>query len=114
MWDVTTSATVAAMDGLSQRGSVRAHNIANAQTPGFRAMQVEFEDALSTALRRGTPEDVRVTSMLTPSVVDARGNSVDLETEMVEGMKDGLQRDTMVAAFNFKTGNLRMAIGGRR
>jgi hypothetical protein len=29
-------------------------------------------------------------------------------------MKDGLHRDAMIAAFNFKTGQLRVAMGGRR
>jgi flagellar basal body rod protein FlgB len=49
-----------------------------------------------------------------PTIVDAQGNSVDLETELIEGMKDGLHRDAMITAFNFKTGQLRVAMGGRR
>ena len=47
-------------------------------------------------------------------MVDARGNTVDLETELIQGMKDGLQRDAMITAFNYKVGQLRVAMGGRR
>jgi flagellar basal-body rod protein FlgB len=114
MWDITTSTAVAALDGLARRGEVRAHNVANAETPGFRARNVEFEGELAAALRRGDPMATQATTSASPTVVDARGNSVDLETEMIGNLADGLHRDTMTAAFNFKTGNLKMAIAGRR
>ena len=114
MWDVTTSAVVSAMNGLERRSEVRSHNIANAETPGFRAGHVEFEDQLADALRRGTPERAQTETIHSPTIVDGRENSVDLETEMTGVMKDGLQRGGMNAAFNFKTSNLRMAIAGRR
>lgn len=114
MWDTTTSGVVAALKGLEQRNEVRAHNIANAETPGFRAEHVEFETQLADQLRRGTPERTETATVNSPTIVDGRGNSVDVETEMVGSMKDGLQREAMNAAFNFKTSNMRMAIMGRR
>ena len=114
MWDVTTIGVTAALDGLAQRADVRAHNVANAQTPGFRAQHVNFEDALRDALRRGAPERTAATTVASPTVVNANGNSVDLETELVGNMKDGLQRDAMINAFNFKAGNMRVAAGGQR
>lgn len=114
MWDITTTGVTTALDALSARGSVRAHNIANAETPGFRATQVEFQDALRDAWQRGRPETLQPAEVATPSIVGPDGNSVDLETELIESMKDGVQRDTMIAAFNFKVGNLRVAMGGRR
>jgi flagellar basal-body rod protein FlgB len=55
MWDVTTHAALTAIDGLAMRGEVRANNVANAETPGFRAGHVEFESALRDALRRRDP-----------------------------------------------------------
>ncbi len=114
MWDITTSGVTAALDGLAARQDVRAHNVANAETPGFRAQQVNFEDSLRDALRRGAPERMTASEAASPTIVNADGNSVDLETEMVGSMKDGLQSRAMVEAFNFKTGNLRMAIKGMR
>ena len=115
MWDVTTTAALQALDGLSQRGKVRANNIANAETPGFRAQTVDFESSLRGAIRRGDPANAAAPERVaTPSIVDGRGNSVDMETELIGSMKDGLQRDAMITAFNFKTGQLRVAMGGRR
>jgi flagellar basal-body rod protein FlgB len=114
MWDVSTDAVVAAIDGLAMRGSVRAHNVANAETPNFIAKHVEFESTLRDAIQRGNPRGARHELVDSPTIVDGNGNSVDIETELISSMKDGLLRDTMTAAFNFKVGNLRMAIGGRR
>lgn len=114
MWDVTTRAALSALDGLALRGQVRANNVANANTPGFRAGHVEFEDALRDALLRRRPDQVQPTVVPSPTIVDGQGNSVDLETELINGMKDGLHRDAMITAFNFKTGQLRVAMGGRR
>lgn len=114
MLDVTGKAVIAAIDGLAQRGAVRAHNVANAQTPGYRARHVDFESALASAIQRGTPQQTRPTTVAAPTIVGANGNSVDLQTELIGGLKDGLHREAMTAAFNFKTGNLRVAMGGRR
>ena len=114
MWDITTTGVTAALDGLAARQDVRAHNVANAETPGFRAQHVNFEDSLRDALRRGAPQRTEATTVASPTIVNANGNSVDLETELVGNMKDGLQANAMVEAFNFKTGNLRMAIKGIR
>lgn len=114
IFDATAVAATRALDGLSQRGQVRAHNIANAETPGFRARRVDFEQNLADAIRRGRPETATTDIVATPSIVDARGNSVDLETEMIDSIRDGLLRDSVVAGFNFKAAQLRTALGGRR
>ena len=114
MWDVTTRTALQALDGLSLRGTVRADNLANAQTPGFRAGHVDFESSLRDALQRGRPDEARQQVVASPTIVAANGNSVDVETELIGSMKDGLHRDTMITAFNFKTGQLRVAMGGRR
>jgi flagellar basal-body rod protein FlgB len=124
--DSTMQATEYALHGLAERGAARASNIANVNTPFFRASRVDFEGALQRAMEAGD-----VTSVAAPSVVpgdglpDALGNTVDLETEftnmMKDGlmlvnsdmMKDGLLRSAMVNAFNFKVDVLRAAIGGR-
>ena len=114
VWDVTTQAALGALDGLSLRGEVRAHNIANADTPNFRAQHVAFEDALSDALRHGAPATAQPATSAAPTIVGPDGNSVDLETELIGEMKDGLLRQAMVQGFNFKTGQLRVAMGGQR
>lgn len=114
IWDVTAVTAVRALDGLAQRGEVRAHNISNSETPNFRAAHVSFEATLEDALLRGRPETARAEVVASPTVIDGNGNSVDLETEMIGAMQDGLMRDTMVNGFNFKAAQLRVAFGGRR
>ena len=114
MWDVTTQVALGALDGLSMRSDVRAHNVANADTPGFRAQHVPFEEALAAALQRGAPATARPETIASPTIVGPDGNSVDLETELIGEMKDGLLRQAMVQGFNFKTGQLRVAMGGHR
>ncbi|GGI06683.1 flagellar basal body rod protein FlgB [Egicoccus halophilus] len=115
MWDVTTSAALRALDGLAMRGTLRANNIANSETPNFRASTNNFETSLRDALRRRDPAGAAAPDVVaTPSIVDARGNSVDMETELIGSMKDGLHRDAMITSFNYKVGQLRVAMGGRR
>ena len=40
-----------ALDAYARRGKVHAANIANAETPGYRAREVQFENDLALALR---------------------------------------------------------------
>lgn len=47
-----------ALDGLNMRMAAIAQNIANANSPRFQAVGVQFEQALGAAARRG-PESVR-------------------------------------------------------
>lgn len=113
-WDAAATTAIRALDGLHQRGEVRAHNIANADTPGFRARHLEFESALADAVRRGDPGSATARAVASPTIIDGQGNSVDLETEMIGAMQDGLLRDTLTAGFNFKAAQLRVAFGGQR
>jgi flagellar basal-body rod protein FlgB len=48
--DPAFKASRLALDGLSLRQKVTANNIANVDTPGFKAQQVSFEDQLQQAL----------------------------------------------------------------
>lgn len=111
--DTTMRAAEYAIRGLSQRADVRANNIANLNTPFYRADRVDFESTLQSALATGD-----ATTVAAPAVVpdagmpDAMGNTVDLETEITGMMKDNLLRDAMVNAWNFKIGVLGTAIRG--
>lgn len=102
-----------ALDGLARRGEVRADNVANVNTPGFRASRVEFESSLRGAIAAGRPESATTTVVAGGGLPDATGNTVDLEEELVGMMQDNLMRDAMVEGFNFKMNVLRTAIGRR-
>jgi flagellar basal-body rod protein FlgB len=112
--DVTMDAVEYALGGVALRSEVRANNIANANTPGYTASTVEFEDALAQALGSGSPD-----AAAAPTVSDAEGardengNSVSLEHEMAGGVQDTLLYDTLVQSFRYKLALIRSAIGAK-
>ncbi len=112
--DATMGAVEYALRGLSVRSDVRSNNVANLNTPGFRAGRVDFEGALRAALNTESPENAPGPAVVPDATFpDSQGNSVNLENEIVGMMKDNLLRDAMVNAYNFKSGVLRTAIQGR-
>lgn len=81
MQPVSATLILKALDSLSLRATVTAQNIANANSPGYRAMKVTFEEALSAAASGG----VDAIEKVNPQVVratDAKGDEalrLDLE-----------------------------------
>lgn len=86
-----------ALDGLSQRQHVIADNLANLDTPGFRATAVDFESVLRSAIGSSATgaEGVmagrlRGAEPLTAEVdtpVGENGNNVDLRKETLAAMQ---------------------------
>lgn len=112
MQDLTMRAVEFALNGLAVRADVTANNIANASLPGFRPSRVSFETQLAGALRSGDVDRLADPSV-SPTVSLPNGkNEVSLEDEVVDMIRTGLLRDSMVAAYNFKASQLRNAIRG--
>lgn len=57
-----------ALDGLSMRYQATAQNIANGNTPAYRPIAVQFEDALAAAAKQGS---IAAVDRVTPRLVDA-------------------------------------------
>lgn len=109
--DRTQGAIERAMDGVALRQRVMSQNVANAMTPGYQAQKVEFEGALSDALRSGESADtVSPTVTGTGAPENEDGNNVELETEATGLMRNGLQYDALVQAASFRLGVLRAAV----
>lgn len=78
-----------ALGGLALRQRVISDNVANVDTPGFKAGRVEFEDVLRRAWSRspedGAPAIARSEQMLTRGGRGGQsdGNNVDVEEEMI-------------------------------
>jgi len=90
--DVVTASLHSALDGLAVRQGVIADNIANVDTPGFRASSVQFEQNLVAAIRDGRaggPVPLTVTPTDTP--VGANDNNVDLRKETLAAMQTQFQ-----------------------
>ncbi len=109
-------------------------NIANADTPGYKAKSVEFEGALREALGVGQgvqaqgshPEHIqrRATDPVFPEIYDdpngvesLDGNTVDRSAEMAELAENQLLYDASAEMLKRKLGMLKYAIsegGGNR
>ncbi len=110
--DQTMAAIEYAMHALNTRAETIANNVANSEVPGFRASRVSFEDQLLRAINGDRMERVAGPEIAgTGDPVDAIGNNVNIENEVVEMMETNLLQQAMVEAFNFKAGLMRSAIG---
>ena len=112
--DPVGSALHSALDGLSYRQRVAADNIANADTPGFTATDVDFEDSLRGALADGSFARGDATPSTTASTAQAGadGNNVDLATETMTQMQATFSYQLLSRAVGDRYGLVSTAIGG--
>lgn len=81
---------------LWKRGNVISDNISNADTPNYKEKGVAFEDTLSNAISDGNLTESELSSAQ-PQIVtlagneDVNGNSVDIDSQMVELARNQLQ-----------------------
>jgi flagellar basal-body rod protein FlgB len=116
-----------ALEGLltftAKRQQAMAANVANLDTPGYRAKDYTFQEAMSSIGLTATSgthispvEDTSNTRMYeVDSQVKPNGNSVNLDRELTEITKNGLQYVTLVQFLNHRLRTLRTAIteGGK-
>ncbi len=113
------------LDASWQRNQAITHNIANAETPGFKALKVEFESAFASALKQSgslsQSEAARKLAKIEPRVVADRklsmrmdGNNVDIDAENALLAKNTIYYNTMVQKVNAELRKLRMAINEGR
>jgi flagellar basal-body rod protein FlgB len=118
--DPATSALLSkALDAASLRHAVHAHNIANANSQGFKPVQVQFEEHMAhlrDALLRGeqvSARDVKgVEATLTPA---AYGTTVELDHEVAALSQNSLQYQALIKALDRQIGMMSLAVSdGRR
>lgn len=116
----------ARMRWLTQRQSVLAQNIANADTPGFKPKDMKpLSFAKTLGLKPVAPESGSKHIRLMPQSGSAwsraaeegqasalSGNAVDLEVELKKSSDTALQYQTMANLYQKHMGLLRMAIKG--
>lgn len=89
-----------------KRQAVIARNIANADTPGYRARDIaSFADQLRT------PSSAPMRAEVTDAPADANGNSVSLELEMLKSVDAKRQHDRAVAIYRSSLHILRTSLG---
>ncbi len=109
----------------SARQNAVAQNVANADTPGYRARDLaSFTETYQTGaaphLRATRPGHIgagasgyepRMVTSEVPGTRSPNGNSVSLENEMVRGIEIKRQHDRALAIYRSSMGILRTALG---
>jgi len=111
--DISSSSLRVAVAGLAARQSAIANNIANIETPGYRARKVEFEEALRGAVAKGmSPLGVapQTRSSLEPTRLN--GNNVNLDEETLSHIDTTMRYQLTLRALDTKYSMLREAIKG--
>ena len=115
-----------------QRNAVIRNNIANVETPGFKASYLEFESLFKKAaeeggfvgtrthekhipIGRGDINDVRPMIFQNRELsMRADGNNVDIESENVRMAQNSIYYNTLMEKLNSEIRRLRMAISEGR
>ena len=112
------------LQAMTLRSEVIANNVANSQTPGYKAKDLDFDKIFKDYVRRKNNlsdhasfiRDVRFAVTKRPNM-NARsvGNNVDIEQEMIEAAKNNMTYDLVTKALNSRLYMIKSAIKeGRR
>ncbi len=101
--DAVSSILGFALDGMALRQQTIANNLANIDTPQFRAQSVDFESALRAAVSAGdsAPHLLAGTAAsvaATDTPVGPNGNSVDLRKETLAAVQSQFQYQLVARA----------------
>lgn len=114
--DAVSQVLASALDGVSLRQRVIADNIANVDTPGFRATSVDFETQLKAAISDGgfaggRVDHVTATTTPTDTPVGANGNNVDLRKETMAAVQSQYQYQILTRAVTERFDLVKTAAG---
>ncbi|TPG48264.1 flagellar basal body rod protein FlgB [Sphingomonas glacialis] len=104
----------AALEVRSQRMGVLASNIANASTPGFKAQDVNFHNALA-AVESSSSGNASITGALqyrVPSQPSLDGNTVELATEQTAFAENAVAYQTTLSFLNGRISQITRALRG--
>jgi flagellar basal-body rod protein FlgB len=94
-----------------------ANNVANLQTPGYRRLDVRFEQLLAKAMESGEDFDVEEVEpeLYQPknTAVNPNGNDVNLDVEVGELIKNSLREKAFVRLLNKKYTQIDQAVNNR-
>lgn len=133
MNDKTLKALTTALNFREMRQELISSNVANANTPGFKAKKMDFEEALARALDVDGQMQMDATdgrhfnvgnggfNNLEPEIYDnpngvvsEDGNTVDVEAEMATMAENKLMYDALVQLINKKMGIMKYAINSEK
>ena len=114
----------AALSGLAARQRTIANNVANVDTPNFKASEVNFEQTLQNAMQNArpgrTPDQTSLnaavsrTSVVNSTSTRGDGNNVDIDREMEMLGEANLTYSALTQTMATRLGILRNVINGGR
>ena len=120
LFDTTQIALERAISGASQRNEALAANLANANTPGYQRVDVDFHSALASALssrdasaQRNALDSMTFTPQadLSAGATRADGSTVDVEAESAKLSANALEQQAELQIAKTRIGILQSAIG---
>ena len=112
--DTTQIALERAISGASARHNALASNLANANTPGYQRVDVDFHGALAAAMGdRQALEGMsfRPSTDLSAGVVRADGSTVDVDAESARLAANALEHSAAVTVAGTRIHILQIAMG---
>lgn len=97
-----------AIDAVSAQQNATANNLANSETPDYRASEVTFESSLQAAIDAPEGGTATTTSTTSDAAPATDGNNVDLGTELTNAEQETLHYSALSEAI---TGQFKL-IGG--
>jgi flagellar basal-body rod protein FlgB len=115
LFDTTQLALERAIEGAGKRHQALAANLANANTPGYRRVDVDFHGTLAAAIEGG-PDALRNLSITaapdaSAGAVRADGSTVDVDSESAKLAANALEHSAAVQVAHARIGILRAAMG---
>lgn len=111
------------LDASWLRNEIISGNIANADTPGYKRKEVQFEQFLNSEMKNSQIENgqtrlsggdgMKVTEDLSSYSYRLDGNNVDMEREMAQMAMNTLRYNTLIQRMNGQFAKLRNVIRGR-
>jgi flagellar basal-body rod protein FlgB len=110
--DSTQLALESAMSGSMLRQSLLSNNLANANTPGYKPQDVNFQGTLNSAMESGQPLDqVTFQPYTSAQTVSADGNGVVAEQQSAYLAENGLLYETLTQVAAQREAILQTAMG---
>jgi len=127
LFDTSIQAMKSALDGLSAQQEIIGQNIANVDTPGYRAQKVDFRAALQSAMNKtgkvmlkttntahlqGGKSNERIqVSLREGGTSRADGNNVDIDVELSQMTETVIQYQALTELISKKFAGLKTIIG---
>ena len=118
LFDTTQLALERAIEGAGKRHEALAANLANANTPGYQRVDVDFHGALASAVGRSDESRQALDSLsfsaardASAGAVRADGSTVDVDSESARLAANALEHQAAVQVAHARIGILRAAMG---